>query len=82
MRLNKELNSYRNLIIHCTHEERFRTNKKHIHQLCNDIFADTPVTDKKLIVGNRNSRNATKVLIRRRPPIILTTKTTNNNNTE
>jgi hypothetical protein len=38
---------------------------------------ETPVADTKLIVGNRNSRNATKVLIRRRPSIVISTKTNN-----
>jgi hypothetical protein len=76
MRLQKLFNSDRNLIIHYTHEARFATYKKHIHQLWNQIFADTPVKNSKLIVGNRNSRNATKILIRRRPHIMSSTKIT------
>jgi ATP-dependent Lon protease len=71
IRLNKESNSYRNLIIHYTHEARLRNYKKHIHQLWNQFFADTPVTNTKLIVGNRNSRNAIKTFIRRRPRTML-----------
>ncbi len=71
MRLNKESSSCRNLIIHNTHEARFRNYKKHIHQLWNQIFPDTPVRSTKLIVGNRNSRNAIKTFIRRRPFTIL-----------
>jgi len=74
MRLNKESKSYRNLIIHYAHEARLRNYKKHIHQLWNQVFVDTPLTDTKLIVGNRNSCNATKVLIRRRPRTILSNK--------
>jgi hypothetical protein len=70
MQLKKLSNSDRNLIVHYTHEARLGTYKKHIHRLWDHIFADTPVTDTKLIVGNRNSRNATKILIRRRPHII------------
>jgi hypothetical protein len=63
MRFNKVLNSNRKLIIRYTHETRLATYNKHIHQLWNQIFTDTPVVNTKLIVGNRNSRNATKILI-------------------
>ncbi len=76
MRLKKLFDSDRNLIIHYIHEARLATYKKHIHHLWNQIFADTLVTNTKLIVGNRNSRNATKILIRRRPHIMLSTKIT------
>jgi hypothetical protein len=62
MRLNKVPKSDRNLIIHNTHEARLGTYKKHIHQLWDQIFADTPVTNTKLIVGNRNSCNTTNIL--------------------
>ncbi len=78
MRLNKVLNSNQNLIIHYTHEARLATYKKHIHQLWNQIFKDTPVVNTKIIIGNRNSRNATKILIRRRPHIISSEKITDN----
>jgi hypothetical protein len=67
MQINKESDSYRNLIIYYTHEARLATWKKDIHQLWNQIFPDTPVTNTKLIVGNHNTRNVTKILIRRRP---------------
>jgi ATP-dependent Lon protease len=77
MHIKKASKSIQNLIIHYTHEERLRNSKKHIHQLWNHIFLDTPVTDTKLIVGNCNSYNATKILIRRRPSIIISTKTNN-----
>ncbi len=70
MRINIELTSFHYFIIHYTHEERFRTSKKDIHQLWHHIFADTPVIVTKLIIGNRNSHNATKVLVRRQPQII------------
>ncbi len=59
-----------------THEALLATYKKHIHQLWDQIFTDTPVTNTKLIVGNRNSCNATKTLMRRRPHIILSAKIT------
>ncbi len=67
IRLNKIFNSDRNIIIHYTHDARLVTYKKHIHQLLDQIFVDTPVKTTKLIVGNCNSRNAIKILIRRRP---------------
>jgi hypothetical protein len=82
MRINRELTSFHYLIIHYMHEERFRTSKKGIHQIWHHIFADTPVIDTKLIIGNRNSRNAIKVLVRRQPQIILSSKTITNNNLE
>jgi hypothetical protein len=63
MWINRELTSFHYLIIHYTHEERFRTSKKDIHQLWHHIFADTRVTDTKLIIGNRNLRNAIKVFV-------------------
>jgi len=46
------------VIIHYTHEALFESFKKDIHQLWNHTFGKTPVTNTKLIVGNRNSRNA------------------------
>jgi hypothetical protein len=70
MRLKKLFDSDRNLIIHYTHEARLAAYKKHIHQLWDQIFADTPLTNTKLTVGNRNNSNATKILIRRRPHIM------------
>jgi hypothetical protein len=78
MRLKKVLNSDRSLIIHYTHEVQVATYKKHIHQLWDQIFDDTPVKTTKLIVDNRNSRNATQILIRRRPHIISSAKITDN----
>jgi hypothetical protein len=60
MQIHKESNPSRHLIIHYTHEARLETYKKQIHQLWDQIFADTPVTGTELIVGNHNSCNATK----------------------
>ena len=56
-----------NLIIHYVHEARLTHFKKYIHQLWDQTFKETPVTNTKLIVGNRNSANATRTLIRQRP---------------
>ncbi len=55
-----------NLIIHYVHEERLTSYKKHIHQLWDQIFKDTPAMNTKLIVSNRNSPNAIQTLVRRR----------------
>jgi hypothetical protein len=55
------------LIVHYKHEERFETFKKDIHQLWNQTFANIEVMNTKLIIGNRNSQNATKTLVDRRP---------------
>ena len=56
-----------NLIIHYVHEARLTHFKKDIRQLSDQTFKETPVTNTKLIVGNRNSANATRTPIRRRP---------------
>ena len=48
-----------NLIIHYVHEVRLTHFKKDIHQLWDQTFKETPVTNTKLIVGNRNSANGT-----------------------
>ena len=82
MRMNRELTSFHYLIIHYTHEERFGTSKKDIHQLWHHIFADTPVNDTKLIIGNRNSRNAIKLFVHRPPEILFPSKTIANDNSE
>lgn len=70
IRLNKQSNYTRNLIIHYTYEARLAAYKKHIHELWDQTFINTPLSNTKLIVGNRNSRNAIKILVRRRPRFI------------
>ena len=64
---NKESKWLNNLIIHYTHEKRLATYKHDIHQIWNQTFQQTPVLDTRLIIGNRNSKNLTKQLVRRRP---------------
>ena len=66
-RLNKQSKRISNLIIHYTHVRRLASYKKEIHQLWNQIFERTPVQNTRLIIGNRNSENMTKELVRRRP---------------
>lgn len=56
-----------NVIIHNTHKQRFQSNKKYIHQLWNQTFANTAVMERRLIIGNRNSPNMTRELLHRRP---------------
>ena len=68
-RLNKQTKYDTNLIIHYTHEKRLQSNKTDIHQLWNQTFQQTPVTNTRLIIGNRNSRNITKELVHRRPTL-------------
>jgi len=65
--LRKNSKWIHHLIIHYTHEQRLENSRKDIHQLWDQTFTDTPVKNTKLIVANRNSRNATRTLIHRRP---------------
>ena len=55
------------LIVHYTHEKRFHSLKREIHQIYNDVFKNSPVADVKSIVGTRNRRDARNDLIRKRP---------------
>jgi hypothetical protein len=66
-RIGKQTKFDTNLIIHYTHEKRFQTNKKNIHQLWNQTFEQTPVIDTRLIIGTRNSHNMTRELVHRYP---------------
>jgi hypothetical protein len=66
-RLAKTSKWVNDLIIHCTHENRLECCKKDIHQLWKHKFTNTPVFETKLIIGNQNSPNATKTLVRRNP---------------
>ena len=62
-----EKTSGNKLIVHYTHEKRFYSLKREIHQIYRDVFKNTPVEDLKLIVGTRNRRDARNDLIRKRP---------------
>lgn len=57
------------LITHYTHEKRFRSVKRDLHQVYDDIFHNTPAAAVKLIVGNRNRRDARHELIRKKPKL-------------
>ena len=54
--------------VHYTHEQRFNSFKRDMHHVYEDIFKDTPAMNAKIIVGNRNRRDAKNELIRKRPP--------------
>ncbi len=56
-----------NLFVHYTHEKRFQTLKRDMHQVYDDIFTNTPAMYTKLIVGTRNRRDVKNELIRKRP---------------
>ena len=62
-----EKTSGNKLIVHYTHEKRFDSLKREIHQIYRDVFKNTPVADVKSIVGTRNRRDARNDLIRKRP---------------
>jgi len=70
-RLDQALKWLNNLIIHYTHEKRLETYKKDVHPLWNQILANTPVMNTKLIIGNRNSRNITREMLHKCPHHIL-----------
>jgi len=53
--------------VHYTHEQRFNSFKRDMHHVYEDIFKDTPAMNAKIIVGNRNRRDAKNELIRKRP---------------
>ncbi|CAF3572915.1 unnamed protein product [Rotaria socialis] len=81
---NKKQNEFQNkLIIHYTHEKRFNTRKHDLHRIFQETFANTPIIETKLIVGNRNRKNTMKELIRKRPrQTILKNKPRANENRE
>ncbi|CAF2193402.1 unnamed protein product, partial [Rotaria magnacalcarata] len=65
---NKKPNKLQHkLIIHYTHEKRFNKRKRDLHHIFQETFANTPIIETKLIVGNRNQKSTMKELIRKRP---------------
>ena len=55
------------LIVHYTHEKRFASLPRDIHRVYENVFRNTNAMAMKLIVGNRNRRDAKKELIHKRP---------------
>jgi hypothetical protein len=63
------------LILHYTHENRLEAYKRDIHQIWDDVFANTPAMVVKVIVGHLNSRNIKSELVHTRPrPSLLADK--------
>jgi hypothetical protein len=63
LRLHQKSKWINNVVIHYKNEARPASYKQDTHQLWNQAHRETPVTNTKLIVGNRNSRNTSKLLI-------------------
>ena len=62
-----------NIIIHYTHEHRFISMKKDMHEVFREAFQGLGLDSVRLIVGNRNSPNSQRELIRKRPhPKLMT----------
>jgi hypothetical protein len=74
---NAKRNCQNTIILHYTHEKRFSSMKRDLHQTYDTIFNNTPASDVQLIVGNRNRRTARDDLIRKKPlRALLTNKPT------
>ena len=64
----KQENKLQNkLFIHQTHEKRFRSMPRGLHELHKELFSQSATKTVKMIVGGRNRRNATHELIRKWP---------------
>ncbi|CAF1431400.1 unnamed protein product [Adineta steineri] len=63
----KPINYADRLFLHYKHEKRFQPFKRNMHQIYQNVFKNTPAMDLRLIVGNRNRRDAKNELIRKRP---------------
>ncbi len=68
-KLLKRQQKEKSIIVHYTYERRFAHYKSKIHQIWNESFPSTSVTETKLIVGTRNNSNLTKELVRRSPRV-------------
>jgi len=49
--------SEQRLYLHYTHEKRFDSLKRDIHQIYSEVFQITDASKIRLIIGHRNSRN-------------------------
>lgn len=63
----KSTNYGEKFFVHYTHEQRFNTLKKEMHQVYDDVFRNTPAMYTKMRVCTRNRRDAKNELIRKRP---------------
>ncbi len=66
-KLAKQNKNHASIIVHYTHENRFESTKRDIHQIWNQKFQQTPVLNTRLIIGNLNSHNITRELVHRSP---------------
>ena len=65
---NKKSTNYgEKFFVHYTHEDRFHTLKKDMHQVYDDVFQNTPAMYTRMVVTTRNHRDAKNELIRKRP---------------
>jgi len=55
------------LFVHYTHEKRFQSLKRDMHRVYQNTFENSPAIYTRLVVGNRNRRNAQHELVRKRP---------------
>jgi len=54
---NKQLTNINDeFFVHYTHEDRFQSLKRDMHQVYDDIFQNTPAMDTKMAVDTRNRR--------------------------
>lgn len=65
--LTKDNTSEQRLHIHYTHEKRFGSLKRDIHQIYSEVFQNTDASKIRLIIGHRNSRNIQCELIQKQP---------------
>ena len=72
-KLEKKSTNYGDkLFAHYTHEKRFQSCKRDLHRVYDNTFKNTPAMHLKLVIGNRNRRDAKNELIRKRPkPALL-----------
>ncbi|CAF1187982.1 unnamed protein product [Rotaria sp. Silwood1] len=57
------------MIMHYTHEKRFSTMKKDMHEIFREAFEGYGLDAVRLIVGYRNHPNSERELTRKRPPL-------------
>ena len=55
------------MFVHYTHEKRFRTLKRDVHRVYDNVVEQAPVAHVKLVVGDHNRRDARHELINKRP---------------
>ncbi len=59
------------VIMHYTHENRFTSMKRDMHEIFREAFKDLGIDAVRFIVGHRNSPSSQRELIRKRPHINL-----------